>query len=330
MPTISVIIISYNSGAERLERALASLAIQTYRDFEIILFDNDSKDSCIDDIAAQENLKIIRHSENLGFAEGVNAAVKHAQGDWFAMLNPDATAAPEWLDKLFTATKRFPDAASFGSVQLKAEDHEVLDGLGDVYHFTGIAWRGGFGAPDGLVPTRHMEIFAPCAAGALYRRQVFEQLGGFEEDYFCYHEDVDLGARMRLAGGYSVLVHDAVIYHEGSGTTGRHSSFTVYHGVRNRIRTFIRNTPAPLFWLLFPIHFMMNLLLLIKSSFHGAMAPHLKGMRDGFLHSKCAWHARERLNTISKKQKKAYLSSLTWSFGLMVQRGADLRSLPED
>ncbi|WP_306250239.1 glycosyltransferase family 2 protein [Parvularcula sp. IMCC14364] len=313
MPRVTVIIVSYNAGADRLERMLASLAAQTFTDFEILLLDNNSTDGCVDDLPVMQNMRLIRSEENLGFAGGVNRAATQARGDWLALLNPDAVADPDWLTNLMRGTQRYPDTKSFGAVQLNADDPALLDGLGDVYHATGIAWRGGFGQSAQARPDTDREIFAPCGAAALYERATFEKLGGLEESFFCYHEDVDLGARLRLDGGRSIMIADAVILHEGSGTTGRYSDFTIYHGARNRIWTFIRVMPPPLFWPILPIHILINFAFVLRGLITGTGPAYFHGMKDGFLKADKAWAARRALQQTRKVSALDFLKALSWS-----------------
>lgn len=327
-PAVSVLIVAWNPGAERLARCLSSLAAQCYRDFEIILVDN----ACTDgSVAAQDmpgNLTLVEAGDNLGFAAGMNLAARHASGQWLALLNPDAVAEERWLDALMEATQRWPDTRLFGSVQVDAEDDNCLDGIGDVYHISGIAWRGGYGGPASLAPMRDVEIFAPCAAASLYRADLFAALGGFEESFFCYNEDVDLGFRARLTGERAILVAQAVVHHEGSAITGRRSAFTVYHGTKNRIRTFVRCMPAPLFQLALPLHVLMNVLFLIRAVPLGVTRAYWMGMIDGFFHSPEAWTSRRTIQAGRTHGAKALAAVMTASLGKLVARSPDLYSLP--
>jgi len=156
-----------------------------------------------------------------------------------------------------------------------------FDGLGDEYHAFGVAWRAGFGKPVEDVITR--EAFGPCGAGAFYDRRAFQDVGGFDESFFCYHEDVDLAFRLRLAGYRCVQSADAVIDHVSSAISGRASDFAVYHGTRNRIWTFFKNMPLSLLLLLTVPHILANLAFLIMSLMRkGRFKPTFRGMRDGF------------------------------------------------
>lgn len=219
--------------------------------------------------------------ENLGFAVANNRAVEAASADWIALLNPDAFARPNWLEQGLAARNRLPNVAMVGSTQVLALEPEKFDGLGDEYHAFGVAWRAGFGAPLYDIETR--EAFGPCGAGAFYDRKVFQSLGGFDESFFCYHEDVDLAFRMRLAGYRCVQSADAVIDHVSSAISGRASDFAVYHGTRNRIWTFFNNMPFTLLLLLTVPHILSNLAFLAASLCRkGRFKPTFRGMRHGF------------------------------------------------
>lgn len=327
---MSVLIVSYNTGAQRLSRCLAALSSQTFADFEIILLDNGSEDGSVAAQSLPDNATVIDAGGNLGFAGGMNRAARSARGAWLALLNPDTMVRPDWLARLMDATRRHPQARLFGSVQIDMADRDRLDGLGDVYHASGIAWRGGFGASTALIPMQDTEIFAPCAAACLYEADLFRTLGGFEESYFCYNEDVDFGFRARMADQRAVLVHDATILHEGSGITGRRSAFTVYHGTRNRIWTFIRCMPAPLIWLMFPLHVLANLFFLVRAVPLGVAGAYWRGMLDGFFAAEHAWAARRALQENRIMSWRAIAGMMTFSLGKLLTRAPDMRTLPVD
>ncbi|HBS33707.1 MAG TPA: glycosyltransferase family 2 protein, partial [Parvularcula sp.] len=126
------------------------------------------------------------------------------------------------------------------------------------------------------------ECFAPCAAAAMYRARVFADLGGFEERFFCYGEDVDLGFRLRLAGGRAVQVRAARVLHEGSGVSGRYSDFTVYHGNRNRIWMTYRNMPALLYWPLVPLRLLADAYLCLRAFTVGTGRAYARAVLDGY------------------------------------------------
>ena len=271
LPKVTVVIVNWN-GAQFLERCLTALMAQTVVPNETILVDNASSDGSLDIVRRFPSVRLLAQDKNLGFARANNLAIESASVDseWIALLNPDAFAEPNWLEALLAAAQANPDVAFFGSKLVTAADTAVLDGAGDVYHVSGLVWRRGHGAPVSSLSEQVREVFSPCGAAAMYRRSALLEVGGFDEDFFCYVEDVDLGFRLRLAGYRCLYVPSSVAHHVGSGTTGgQHSEFSVYHGHRNLVWTYIKDMPGLLFWLFLPLHVLMNLATLFVFALRG-------------------------------------------------------------
>ncbi len=281
MPHTAAIIVNWNSHS-LLQPCLEALSRQTVGLDKIIVVDNASKDgSCIDIDKQYQKVTLIRLDTNTGFAIANNIGVEETMGyDWIALVNPDAFVRPDWLQRLLEAAKQYPEYACFGSRLLTAHDGAMLDGAGDIYHVSGLAWRRGHGQAAAGRGLERQEIFSPCAAAALYRREAFLAVGGFDESYFCYFEDVDLGFRLRLAGYRCLYVPEAVAYHMGSATTGKHSDFTVYHGHRNLVWTYFKNMPGSLLWLYLPQHLFLNLISLLWFALQGQGGAILKAKWD--------------------------------------------------
>lgn len=280
-PFVSVIIVNYNAG-DRLAKCLRHLHEQTFRSFETIIIDNASTDNSIS--LAQDTgvpFTLVEAGSNLGFAAGNNKAAELARSKWIALLNPDAYAEADWLEVFADATAEYPWADAFGSTQLSAEDPDTLDGSGDACTAFGFAYRGGLGWPAADVGA-DSECFAPCAAAAFYRRSSFESLSGFDERFFCYCEDVDLGYRLRLSGGRIVQLSKARVHHEGSAITGRKSEFTTYHGHRNRIWLYYKNTPFLLYALTLPLRLVADIALGLRFSFSGLGRTYARALMDGY------------------------------------------------
>lgn len=327
MPHVSVIVVNYNAG-DRIERCLKMLTAQSYQDFEVIIVDNaSSDDSLVTARKAAPTAVLIENSANLGFAAANNIAASVAAGEWLAFLNPDAYPAPDWLEMLLDATTRFPWADAFGSTQIDAADPEVIDGAGDVFHVFGIPYRGHYGWPVSELPPEG-ECFAPCAAAALYRASVFRALGGFDDSFFCYGEDVDLGFRLRLAGGRAVQVAGAIVHHEGSGISGRYSEFTVYHGNRNRIWTVWKNMPGVFFWPLLPLQILTNLYLLARSFSMGVGPAFWRAVRDGYAAFPALAARRSDIQRARRVRLADLARALTWSPLKVSRREANLRAIP--
>lgn len=281
-PCVSIAIVCWNSAAY-LPRCLDSLAGQTFTDFEVIVIDNGSADGGVDGLSEQYpglQLRVEKLGSNRGFAAANNIAARLAGGEWLALLNADAFPQPDWLERLLGAAGESPGECFFTSRQIQADAPERLDGEGDTYHVSGLAWRRNFDAPV-YPPRGRQEVFSACAAAAMYPRQAFLEAGGFDEDYFSYFEDVDLGFRLRLRGLNCIFVPEAVVHHVGSASTSRRSDFVVYHGHRNLVWTYFKDMPASLLWLYLPLHLLMNLYYLVTLTFKGSAGAIWRAKRDG-------------------------------------------------
>jgi len=261
-PSVTVIVVNRNAGAHLL-RCLACLAEQETLPERIVLFDCASSDgsaAAAREWVARDGRLTARFEQvdapvNLGFAAANNRVLATCTTEFVALLNPDAFPERGWLTALLAAASRHPEAAAFGSLMWSDGRPGLLDGVGDVYHMSGVAWRDGHHRSHAERYEPNGEIFSACAAAALYRRSGLLEVGGFDEDFFCYFEDVDLGFRLRLAGHPARRVDAAVVSHVGSASTGgRPSDFAVYHGQRNLVWCFVKNMPFPLILLLLPGH----------------------------------------------------------------------------
>jgi GT2 family glycosyltransferase len=272
----AAIVVNWNS-AEMLQRCLACLLQQTRGFDRIVVVDNGS--AVLPQVPP--GVELLAMGENTGFAHANNQAVARlGDCDWIALINPDAYVAADWLERMLAAADRYSGAASFASCLIK-QDETVVDGLGDAYHLSGMAWRRGHAMSLAQADIQEREVFSACAAAALYRRESFVAVGGFDERFFCYFEDVDLGFRLRLAGYSCVLVAGAVAIHVGSATSGgARSDFAVYHGQRNMIWCFCMNMPGVLMLLLLPIHLLANIALLAINVLRGSGLPALRGKVD--------------------------------------------------
>lgn len=310
MKPVVVVVVCWNSW-EFLEKCLAALAVQTFTDFSVVVFDNGSAQSLPGHLPVEYPDVIFRRSEtNLGFAVANNLVADSLPDHvrWMALLNPDAFAEPGWLAALLRAASQYPDCVAFGSKLLSANNPDVLDGIGDAYRATGRVSRRGHGQPVTHAPDCVQEVFSPCAAAALYRRDVFCQQGGFDVDFFCYVEDVDLGFRLRIAGYRALYVPDSVVHHWGSGTTdGQHGDFATYHGHRNLVWTFVKNMPWPLLVVLMPLHIALNVSALAYLAWRGQAAVGWRAKRDAIAGLPTMWAKRR---VIQRKRRASVLDVL--------------------
>jgi len=157
-------------------------------------------------------------------------------------------------------------------------------------------WRIGHGLPVPTSAESGREVFSPCAAAALYRRSALRELAGFDKDYFCYVEDVDLGFRLRPAGYRCLYVPQSVAHYVGSGTTGgQHSDFAMYHGHRNLVWAYVKNMPGWLFWACLPLHVAMNLITVAVFIKRGKGRVILRAKRDALLGLPKMWRKRREI-----------------------------------
>jgi GT2 family glycosyltransferase len=294
-PLVSVIIVNWN-GQAYLERTLRALADQTFRDFETILIDNGSTDDSVAGLEARwPAVRLKRLSRNLGFAAANNLGLGLSRGHWIALLNNDAFPRADWLERLLEAADRNPEYTFFASCLLSARRAGYLDGAGDAYHFTGYARRRGHGQPLSGPPLPPVEVFGPCAAAAFYRREDLLAAEGFDEHFFCYHEDVDLAFRLRLLGQRCLFVPEALVEHVGSGSHGSVSDFVRYHSHRNLVWTFVKNMPGVLFYLFLPAHLLLNLGSLLALACRGQGAVLLRAKRDALRALGRVWGQRRSI-----------------------------------
>jgi GT2 family glycosyltransferase len=299
---VSIVIVYWNN-ARYLQGCLDCLSQQTFQDFEIFIIDNGSMDGGLDNLEEkypQLKLLIERLPENKGFAWANNLGAKLARGTWLALLNTDAFPKSDWLEKLLDATSRYPDFTFFSSRQIQFHQPDILDGAGDEYHISGLAWRRFYNYPAQTYGLHEEEVFSACAAAALYKREDFLKVEGFDESYFSYFEDVDLSFRLRLAGGRCLYVPQAVVHHVGSASTGKTSNFAVYHAHRNLVWTFFKNMPGLLFWLYLPLHILVNVLFVASFLLKRRGTTILRAKWDALLYLPAIIRQRKKIQSSRK------------------------------
>ncbi len=295
-PFFSIVIVNYNAG-NMLSQVMSALSQQTFQNFEVIIIDNNSTDKSWQ---ASENTafpcQLVRLDKNIGFAAANNLAVlNHTHAEWIFLLNPDAYPEPDCLEIIAKSIDQQPDIDCFGCTLIDAKDPTQLDGIGDSYHISGLHWRHGHGSPCSSAPSKPLKIFSACAAAAIYRTTIFRKLEGFDESYFAYSEDVDLGFRLRLAGHKSLLIPEAKVLHVGSGITGKSSDFSIYHGHRNLTWTFFKNIPTLLMPFLLPIHLCMILLVGLKFAATGKFKSYAHAKWDAFRNLRQPFRQRKKI-----------------------------------
>lgn len=241
MAKATVIIPNYD-GLHFLKPCLEALDKQSFKDFDIIVVDNGSKDGSVEYLKNERSdIGVIGLNENTGFCHAVNEGVKAAVSDYVILLNNDTVPDTDFVGALVKSIGAKADAFSVGSCMIDAKDNTVLDGAGDLYNALGWAFARGKGEKISKynVPCK---IFSACAGAAIYNRMDFVKLGLLDETHFAYLEDMDIGWRARLLGRENYYEPKAKVVHLGSGTTGgRHNSFKVKSSARNNIYMIRKN-----------------------------------------------------------------------------------------
>lgn len=244
-PIVSVVIPNLN-GMKWLPGCLEALQRQDFTDFEIIVIDNGSTDdSCAWLIANAPAVRIINMGYNAGFAAAVNTGIKATCSPFVALLNNDTEAAPGWLSTLLRILQNAaPSTSGVCGKMIMMEDRARIENAGDTLAWNGAAEKRGFGQSSSRFE-RPEEIFSPCAGGVLFRKSFLESIGLFDESFFAYLEDIDLGLRGRLLGYNYLYEPSAILAHQGHGSNIP-SAFYVRLTSANRLRLFLKNIPARL------------------------------------------------------------------------------------
>jgi GT2 family glycosyltransferase len=250
----------------------------------VIVIDNASRDDSAERArAACPQVEVVRLDTNVGFAAANNAGIRMLDDcDLIALLNPDAVADPTWLEHLVRAAIAHPEHASFASTVERADGSGTLESAGDVYHVYGTAWPGRRGMPASA-PLPGGDVFGASACAVLYRRSWLLHVGGFDERYFCYFEDVDLSLRLQVAGGRCLFVPEARVLHVGGASSGGDAGFSIYHSQRNLVWTFVKAAPPHIFWRYLALHLVLNVASILSYAMHGHARSLLRAKRDALL-----------------------------------------------
>jgi GT2 family glycosyltransferase len=237
---VAVVIVNYN-GELLLPDCLAALAAQTLAPAEIVVADNGSQDASLTLLASEHpEVRALELGRNLGFAGGANRGVAATTAPWVCVLNSDATPAPDWLAELLAAP-RDERTWALGSVLVSAATGRI-ESAGDQYAPQGYAYKLLRDRPLDALPAEPYPVFAAPGAAPVFRRDVYDELGGYEERFFLYYEDVDLAFRAVLAGYHALLVPSARVVHRLGATTRSHARARFYIA-RNSVWCAVRCLP---------------------------------------------------------------------------------------
>jgi GT2 family glycosyltransferase len=233
---VSVVVINWNRE-DLLRRSLSSLRAQTLSDFEVIVVDNGSTDGSrgLQSDGAYPSARWLLNSSNRGFCVAANQGIAAARGRYIAFLNNDAEAAPDWLGALKDAVDGDPRVGMVASKVVAWDDRSLIDKAGHLIYPDGQNRGRGSGERDRGQYDRMEEVAWPDGCAALYRREMLDAVGGFDEDFFAYADDAELGLRGQVAGWKCLYAPGAVVYHRLGGTLGRFSEQRLFLIERNRV-----------------------------------------------------------------------------------------------
>jgi GT2 family glycosyltransferase len=233
------------NGKEYLPACLDSLLEQSCKDFETIVVDNGSSDGSLELLQVSYPwVHVVPLSVNSGFASGNNAGFAVSSGKFIVTLNNDTRVEPDWLAELVAPAEARQDVGMVASRICSWDEPDMVDSLGVAVCRDGMS-RGSRRrcSFSGLSLDRWEDILIPSACAALYRRKMVERIGFFDDDFFAYCEDTDLGLRGRLAGWSALLARDAVVYHRYSRSGGVFSPFKLYLVERNHYWVALKSYP---------------------------------------------------------------------------------------
>jgi GT2 family glycosyltransferase len=252
---VSVVIVTWNRK-NLLQSCLQSLTLhQLNKPFEVVVVDNGSVDGSVEmlqrDFSSNSafTLHLIRNSDNYGFCAANNQGFAVATGEYIALLNNDAEASPGWLAALHRAFENRPDVGMIASKILVHEDPRRIDKVGHLIYPDGQNRGRGTGELDHGQYDQIEEVLWPDGCAAMYRRAMLDQIGGFDENFFAYGDDAELGLRGRIAGWKCIYVPDAVVRHRRGSTLGLRSSERLALIERNRALLAAKLFPWSLLWL---------------------------------------------------------------------------------
>jgi GT2 family glycosyltransferase len=256
------------NGKHLLGECLESLRRQTFHDFEIVLVDNASSDGSVEYIREQyREVNLVTLPVNKGFAGGNNAGIRIASGSYIALLNNDTKTDPAWLESLIKEAESNPAAGMLACKILSYGNPDMIDNVGLLIYRDGLArGKGRLERDQGQYDQKGEALF-PSGCAGLYRRNMLEETGLFDEEFFAYADDVDLGLRGRLMGWGCVYVPAAMVLHKYSSSSASYSSMKAFLVERNRVWVLLKYYPVEL--IAASLYFTAKRLLL---QFYGALS----------------------------------------------------------
>ncbi len=291
---VTIIIPNYN-GLKFMEPCFKALRAQSDQNFELLVVDNGSTDGSVKWLEDHQ-IPSIFLEENTGFSGAVNIGIRESVTPYVILLNNDTEPQPDYVKEMVKAIQRSPKIFSVSSKMIQLYHKDLMDDAGDMYSVLGWAYQRGVGQKSSGY-NKACRVFSACAGAAIYRREVFDKIGGFDEDHIAYLEDIDVGYRAKICGYENWYCPKAVVYHVGSGTSGsKYNSFKVKLAARNNLYLNYKNMPI--------LQLILNFLPILA----GMAVKYMFFRRIGFA-SDYIEGVKEGLKTLKKTKKVRFQMS---------------------
>jgi len=296
---VSIIIVNWN-GRKWLEGCLDSISKQTYKNYEVILVDNASTDSSLDFVRSNyPTFKVVCNKLNLGFADGNNSAISSAKGDLILLLNNDTEAPNDYLEKFVKQFNEIPNAGTAQSKIIRMGETDKLDSCGSFWTNWTLLYHFGVGKNEKLpIYNNPFRVFTNKGASMLIRREIIDQIGLFDSDFWCYYEETDFCHRAWLLGYESWYCPSALVYHAVGGTSLKFDSgYIQFHNFKNKILSFFKNFEIKTLVYVAPLFFTLSIIFSFIWLGQGKYKNFLAVYQAIF------WNIKNISNTIEKRKK---------------------------
>ena len=317
-PRVQVVIPNWN-GCHLLGPCLDALRKQEYQDFQVTVVDNGSEDESLSFLASQyPEVHVIGNALNRGFAPAVNQGIRAGCSCLVALLNNDTVVDAAWLSALVAAADAYTDVGMFACKLVLSADPTTIDSAGICVDRLGFAWDRCGGAEDTSAGDGVVEVFGPSGGAALYRREMLEDVGLFDEDFFAYLEDVDLAWRARARGWCCLYVPGARVIHHHSATAREGSPFKSFQLGRNKVWLLFKNYPVRRLWYLVPLVVLYDLMAVIYAVAARGDLNALRGRLAGLRSARRM--ARKRVGELVRvRHDVAHLAPVRWPWRIRSQ-----------
>ncbi len=298
-PFVSVVIPNYN-GCRFLAACLESVFSQGVDNLQVILVDNGSTDGSVSYVEEEfPQVELLFKTENLGFGAAINAGIKSSRSEYIFLLNNDTELSPDTIALLLRKAVACKEFSFFVPKMLDFKQRDTLDGAGDGYLRGGAGYRLGTGERDSSLYNREGEVFGACAGAVLYRKDLFDEVGLFDAEFFAYLEDVDLNLRTKWAGLSGCYVPEAVVYHIGSATSGsKINPFIIRLSTRNSFFVLLKNYPFLMFVRLLPVIAIYQFFWLLFVLRKGQLPAYCLGVFEAVRQS---FYMRKKFSSLERK-----------------------------